>query len=206
MDFSNRQNGRVGYLPHRQESCRLGFSPQHQQVLEELEKTQKDFWNISRQTANFLNMLIKISGAKNVLEIGTSNGYSGIWLAQALKQTGGHLTTIEFYEKRIVLARENFKKCGVDDIITIKQGSACEVLEQLDEIFDFVFIDANKGEYIKYFELIDPKLKNGGIIAADNITSHAEKVAPFVEKIKSDPNYQVEILDLPTGLLLGYKY
>ena len=64
---------------------------------------------------------------------------------------------------------------------------------------------ANKGEYINYFELIDPKLRSGGIIAADNITSHPEKVAPFVEKIKSDPNYQVEILDLPGGLLLGYK-
>ncbi|HPT40789.1 MAG TPA: hypothetical protein PLG15_00210, partial [Candidatus Gastranaerophilaceae bacterium] len=80
------------------------FSAKQQKVLEELEKTSKDFWNISRQTANFLNMLIKISGTKNVLEVGTSNGYSGIWLASALKKTGGRLTTIEFYEKRIELA------------------------------------------------------------------------------------------------------
>lgn len=187
----------------------LDWSDKHQTVLEELEKTQKDFWNISRASANFLNMLIKISGAKNVIEIGTSNGYSGIWIAKALKETGGRLTTIEYYEKRIALARENFKKCEVDDIITIKQGSACDVLEELcsqeDYSIDFVFIDANKGEYLKYFELIDPKLKKGGIIAADNITSHAEKVALFVEKIKSDPNYQAEILDLPAGMLLGYK-
>ena len=179
------------------------------QILEELEKTQKEFWNISRETANFLNMLIKISGAKNVLEVGTSNGYSGIWIANALKKTGGHLTTIEYYEKRIVLARENFKKCEVDDIITIKQGSACEILEQLcsqdDFMIDFAFIDACKEEYIKYFEIIDKKLKSGGIIAADNITSHPEKVATFVDKIKSDKNYQVEILELPSGLLLGYK-
>jgi predicted O-methyltransferase YrrM len=177
-------------------------------VLEELEKTQKDFWNISRESANFLSMLIKISGAKKVVEVGTSNGYSGIWIAKALKETGGekgHLTTIEYYEKRIALARENFKKCSVDDIITIKQGSACEVLQTLEYGIDFAFIDANKSEYINYFELINPKLRSGGIIAADNITSHAEKVAPFVEKIKSDPNYQVEILDLPGGLLLGYK-
>lgn len=177
-------------------------------VLSELEKTQKDFWNISRASANFLSMLIKISGVKKVVEVGTSNGYSGIWIAKALKETGGkrgHLTTIEYYEKRIELARENFKKCGVDDIITIKQGSACEVLETLDYGIDFAFIDANKGEYINYFELIDPKLRSGGIIAADNITSHADKVAPFVEKIKSDPNYQVEILDLPGGMLLAYK-
>lgn len=177
----------------------------YQQILEELEKTSKDFWNISRESANFLNMLIKISGAKNIVEVGTSNGYSGIWIAKALKEIGGHLTTIEYYEKRIVLAEENFKKCEIDDVITIKQGSACEVLKTIDFQIDLVFIDANKGEYIKYFELINPKLKKGGIIVADNITSHTDKVAPFVEKIKSDTNYQVEILDLPGGMLLGYK-
>lgn len=188
---------------------KLGFSDQQQELLKELEKTQHDFWNISRASANFLNMIIKISCAKNIVEVGTSNGYSGIWIAKALKETGGHLTTIEYYEKRIVLAKENFKKCEVDDIITIKQGEACDVLQDIcsreDCSLDLVFIDANKREYIKYFDIVNPRLKKGGIIAADNITSHSEKVAPFVEKIKADPNYQVEILDLPAGMLLGYK-
>lgn len=195
------------------EKNNLGFTTQQEELLKELEKTQKDFWNVSRASANFLNMLVKTSGAKNVLEVGTSNGYSGIWLAKALKKelggTGGHLTTIEFHEKRIIPAKENFKKFGVDDIITIKQGEACEVLEELctDKKFkiDFAFIDANKSEYIKYFEIIDKKLKKGGIITADNITSHPEKVAPFVEKIKADKNYQVEILDLPGGMLVALK-
>lgn len=192
------------------------FDQESLNVLKELELTQKDFWNVSRSSANFLNMLIKISGAKKVLEIGTSNGYSGIWIAKALKQTAGargRLVTIEYYEKRIALAQENFKKCGVDDIITIKQGSACEVLEEIcgnenmggNFGFDLVFIDANKSEYIKYFDIINPKLRLGGIIVADNITSHADKVAPFVDKIMSDSNYQVEILDLPAGMLLAYK-
>lgn len=187
----------------------LDFSPQEQKLLEELEKTQKDFWNIARSSANFLNMLIKISKAKNVVEVGTSNGYSGIWIAKALKETGGNLTTIEYYDKRIALAKENFRVCRVEDIITIKQGSACDVLEEIcsqDNFeIDFAFIDANKGEYIKYFEIIDKKLKKGGIITADNITSHAEKVAPFVQKISSDVNYQSEILDLPGGMLIAYK-
>ena len=106
-------------------------------VLRNLEETQHDFWNISRSTANFLNMMIKITQAKNVIEVGTSNGYSGIWLAKALKETGGHLTTIEFYEKRIVLAKENFKTCGVADIIDIKQGSAIEVLEEIQKYFSW---------------------------------------------------------------------
>lgn len=188
---------------------RVGITGEQQSVIFELEKTQKDFWNIARSSANFLNMLIKISGAKNVVEVGTSNGYSGIWIAKALKETGGNLTTIEYYEKRIVLAEENYKRCKVDDIITIKQGSACEVLEEIcsapDCSIDLAFIDANKREYVQYFDIISPKLKKGGIIAADNITSHAEKVATFVDKIKADSNYQVEILDLPAGMLLAYK-
>lgn len=175
-------------------------------VLKELEKTSKDFWNIANETANFLNMLIKISQSKEVLEIGTSNGYSAIWLAHALKETGGHLTTIEFWDNRQAMAIENFKKCGVDDIITTKLGSALTILQNdFNHKIDFAFIDANKGEYIKYFELIDPILKSGGIIAADNILSHAEKVRPFVDAIKNHPDYQVEILELPAGLLLAYK-
>ena len=152
-------------------------------------------------------MMINIVNAKNVVEVGTSNGYSGIWLAKALKETGGHLTTIEYYEKRIVLARENFKTCGVADIIDIKQGSAIDILEEIpqDEIIDFAFIDANKAQYIDYYNIIDEHLKVGGIITADNITSHAEKVKPFVDAISANPNYQVEILDLPAGLLLARK-
>ncbi len=176
-----------------------------EEVFEKLEKTQHDFWNISRSTANFLNMIIKITKAQNVVEIGTSNGYSGIWIAKALKETGGHLTTIEFYEKRINLATENFKICGVDDIITIKQGSATEVLETLENGIDFAFIDANKREYVKYFEILDSKLNSGAIITADNVTSHAEKVQTFLDKIQANENYQVEILDLPAGLLLARK-
>ena len=89
-----------------------------QSVLAELEKTQHDFWNISRTTAEFMYNLIVDAGIKSVIEVGTSNGYSGIWLGKALKKTGGRLTTIEFYDKRIVLAKANFEKCGVSDIIT----------------------------------------------------------------------------------------
>lgn len=176
------------------------------ETLKELEKTSKDFWNISNETANFLNMLIKISKAKEVLEIGTSNGYSAIWIAYALKETDGHLTTIEFWDNRQSMAIENFKKCGVNELITTKLGSALTILKNdFDKQIDFAFVDANKSEYLKYFELIDPLLKSGGIIAADNILSHAEKVEPFVTAIKNHPDYQVEILDLPAGLLLAYK-
>lgn len=185
------------------------FDKKTQEVLIELEKTQDNFWNVARSTGNFLNLLLKATNKKNVVEVGTSNGYSAIWIANALKLNNGHLTTIEYYEKRILLAQENFKKCGIEDFITIKQGSALEILQQLvtekDFKCDFLFIDANKREYIDDYKIIDKVLPKGGIIAADNVTSHAQKVKPFVEALQADENYQVEILDLPAGLLLAYK-
>ena len=176
-------------------------------IMAELEKTQKEFWNIARETGVMLNMFIKMMNAKSVLEIGTSNGYSGLWLSKALKTTGGHLTTIEFYEKRQSIAIENFKKCGVSDIITPLQGSAIMILENLpeNEKFDFVFIDANKQEYIKYLNLIKPHLTQKCMITADNILSHAEKVKPFVDAVDADSEFQYEILNLPAGLLVAYR-
>lgn len=193
-------------------------------VLSDLEKTREDFWNLDKGSANFLSLLVKLRKAKNVLEIGTSNGYSGIWLAQALKETGGKLTTIEFWDNRLNVAVENFKKAGVDDIVEVRLGQAVMILEEMfnkmypnsksletpqgepnGELFDFVFIDANKSEYIKYFKLIRPMLQKGGVIVADNILSHYKKVEPFVLAITADPNYQTQLVPIDTGMLVAYK-
>lgn len=183
------------------------FDPITQNTLKELEKTQKEFWNISRVTAEFLYNLIVDSKSKNVIEIGTSNGYSGIWLGKALKKTGGKLTTIEFYDKRLDVAKENFKKCGIIDIITPRQGDAATILEYLPQDFevDFVFVDAAKREYIKFFHLIAPHLKVGGYIACDNVISHANKVQDFLDEINANPNYENVVLPLPAGLSLAKK-
>lgn len=177
------------------------------QTLAELEKTQKEFWNIPRKTGILINTFIKMMKAQNALEIGTSNGYSGLWILKALKETGGKLTTIEFYEKRQSVAIENFNKCGVGDIVRPLQGSACDILESLDdsEKFDFVFIDANKREYVRYFELVKPHLTSNALIIADNITSHAEKVQTFIDAVDSDEEFQYEIVEVPGGILVAYR-
>ena len=178
-----------------------------QNILKELEKTQHDFWNISRVTAEFMYNFIIDANIKSVVEIGTSNGYSGIWLGKELKKTGGRLLTIEFYEKRIVLAKDNFEKCGVADIIDIKQGDASTILEYLPEDYkiDFAFVDACKKQYIDFFHLIHPHLKTGGYIACDNVISHAQKVQTFLNDIDKNPDYENVVLPLPAGLSLGKK-
>ncbi len=186
------------------------FNPGTLSVLDSLDKTREDFWNVDNESANFLNLLVKISNAKNALEIGTSNGYSAIWLAQALKETNGKLTTIEFWDNRLNSAIENFKKTKFNDIIETKLGQAVMILEEMaysdnPPVFDFVFIDANKSEYIKYFKLIHKMLSHGGIIAADNILSHYKKVLPYVEAVTSHPEYQSQLIPLDTGILVSYK-
>lgn len=183
------------------------FDSTTQDVLKELEKTQKEFWNISRVTAEFLYNMIVDSNSKSVIEVGTSNGYSGIWLGKALKKTGGKLTTIEFYDKRLDVAKENFAKCGVADVIETRKGDAATILEYLPKDFrvDFAFIDANKAQYIKFFRLIEPHLNVGGYIACDNVISHAAKVQTFLDDINADPNYENVVLPLPAGLSLAKR-
>lgn len=175
--------------------------------LEELEKTLDNFWNVSPQTGCFISMLIKAMNAKNVLELGTSNGYSTLWISDALRYTGGHLTTLEFWDKRQCLAREYARECDLSDYITFKLGQAYDIIvnELQNETYDLVFIDANKREYIKFFQAVHPLLKKGGVILADNITSHPEKVKEFVDAISNHEEYQAQVLDLPDGLLMAYK-
>ncbi len=183
------------------------FDTVTQETLLELEKTQRDFWNISRQTALFLHNLIKNEGFVSGIEVGTSNGYSGIWLGKAFKANGGKLNTIEFYEKRYSIAQSNFEKCGVADVITIRPGEAIKVLEYLPEDlkFDFAFVDANKRESVDYFRLIHPHLKAGGIYTCDNVLSHKEKVQTYINAVNAHPDYRHTVLDLPAGLSFARK-
>lgn len=183
---------------------------------EELEKTSNEFWNIPKETGVFLNSIIKSCEYKNIIEVGTSNGYSGLWLASAVKETSGHVFSIEFYQGRIDLALANFKECDLLDFITVYQGSATPILENTDfEKFfqlktgtsniDMVFIDANKPEYIQYYGAIAHKIKKGGLLAADNTISHQKKVQDFLDKIEQSGEYQITTLPFGGGITLCFK-
>ena len=189
------------------------FDSKTEEILSELEKTQKDFWNLDRECANFLNTLIQINNSKSVLEIGTSNGYSGIWILKALERTKGKLTTIEFWEKRQSIARKNFEICCPNVQAEAKIGSAIVILEDIkDEIqnkkrdkFDFVFIDANKKEYIEYFKIIDTIITDNAVIVADNILSHYEKTKEYIQELFNNNNYQSQIIDIGAGMMISKK-
>ncbi len=182
--------------------------------LKELEKTQKEFWNIDRYSAILLSILIKSACYKNIVEVGASNGYSGLWLANAAKETGGKVITVEFHKCRFDVAKANFEECGLSDFIDIKQEMAIDMLNDLtkddynssEECFlDFAFVDANKAQYIKYYEIIDKKLRKGGMICFDNMISHKEKVVDLYEAITNNPDYQTVMFPSVAGMLIALK-
>ena len=136
-------------------------------ILDELEAFGKNnyMFNIPRETGELLNLLVRIKKPKKILEIGMSNGYSTIWLSEP----GFPVISIEADPKKIFLAKENFKKANLKNI-KILQGFALDIIKNLKEKFDFVFIDATKKEYLSYFKLL--KLNKSAIVVADNIISH----------------------------------
>ncbi len=178
--------------------------------MKKLEKTRHKYWNISRETGFFLNMLIKDRQYKKVLEIGTSNGFSGIWMAGALSQTGGRLYTIEsHYKERLKMAAENFQKAGLEKFVTLIPGHAPDIIPKTPKLFDLVFLDATKYEHIDYFNALKNRIKKGGIIITDNILSHKKELEGYLKAVKSDKSFFSVILspgnETKNGILLSYK-
>ncbi len=167
--------------------------------------------------AAFISMLVKISNAKNVLEIGTYSGYTSICIARSLPENG-KLISIEINDEIEWLIRKYFKRAGLENKINLLIGHALEILPKLDKVFDLVFIDADKREYKKYYELVLPKTKPGGLILVDNVLwdnkifSHVESndymtkgVIEFNDFVRNDSRVEKVILDIRDGLMILRK-
>lgn len=177
-------------------------------VLRELKALQErgeQYWNIAEPSAVFLNMLVRILNAKNVLEVGTSNGWSGLYLCDALADTKGKLYTIESHGERFALASQNFKKADILDIVTQIKGHAPEAVIEFfgndKPKFDLILIDATKEETISYFETFKPFCKKGTVIVVDNINSHKEALFKFLQYMKEREDIKSVKLDIGAGLL-----
>jgi len=175
-------------------------------LLKDLEKTQKEFWNIGPETGVFLNLFIKERKYKTALEIGTSNAYSSIWIAEALKQNNGKLHTIESNKKtRYPLALKNIKRSGLSKYINPILGHAPEDIPKTPKLFDIAFFDATKHEHLSYFETLKNRIKKGGCIITDNINSHKKDLEKYTKALKSQKNWKSYKIDIGTGLLVSIK-
>ena len=130
----------------------------------------QQYRNVPPQDGRLLRILTESMNAKNVVEIGTSTGYSGIWFGMALQKTSGKLTTFEIDAQRAATARANFKRAGMADIITIVEGDAHETVKNLKDPIDILFLDADKEGYVDYLNKLLPLIRPGGLVIAHNIT------------------------------------
>lgn len=139
---------------------------------------------VTKEVAEYLKFIVRSNNIKNVLEVGTAIGYSGILMAKEIEKNNGKLYTIEIDEERYNLAQENFKKSGLKNIVSIK-GDAVEEIKKIDENFDFVFIDASKGHYLEFFEDSYKLLNKNGIIFIDNIMFRGYLYKEYPKRFKT---------------------
>src|SRR5262249_37231178 len=143
--------------------------------------------NITPDTGRLLWILIVATGVTRILEVGTSNAVSTIWLADAARVTGGRVVTIEANQDKVGMARSNLATAGLADAVEIVEGAASDTLRRLAGPFDLVFLDADRPSYLTYLELVVPKLRPGGLLVADNVTSHATELTDYLARVKSHP-------------------
>lgn len=175
-------------------------------VLDDMDKSQRrGNMNVPVEDGRLLRLLAESIGAKNVVEIGTSTGYSGIWFCLALRKSGGTLVTHEIDEGRATLARENFKRAGVEDLVTLVFGDAHEEVKKLSEPIDLIFLDADKEGYIDYLEKLLPKVRPGGLVVAHNMNTR-QAHPPFVKAITTNPDLETLFLHMDgAGVAVSMK-
>ena len=162
--------------------------------------------NITRDTGEFLSVLVRASAARRILEIGTSNGYSTLWLAQAAAATGGGVTTLERAGHKVELASANFARAGLEPLITLIQDDAGAFLARCEpEAFDLVFLDSERAEYCGWWIFLRDALRPGGLLVADNATSHAAEMAPFMALVAADPAFATSLVPVGNGEFLAVK-
>jgi len=174
-------------------------------VLADMDRNQRGGnMNVPIEDGRFLRLLAESLGAKHVVEIGTSNGYSGLWQCLALKATGGKLTTFEIDAGRAAMARENFKRAGVDDIVTLVEGDAHEKVVEIAGPVDILFIDADKEGYTDYLTKLLPKVRPGGLVIAHNITPGMAD-PEYLEAITTDPDLETVFYAQGGGISVTMK-
>lgn len=161
--------------------------------------------NLEPPTAQLLSILVQNGQRTRLLEIGTSNGYSTIWLAWAAHQTGGHVISIEHAADKQAMAATNLQRAGLRALVTLYLGDATEVLRDVSGPFDVVFLDADRRQYPAQLPLIVARLMPNALLLADNVHSHPQEIAPYLEALRSYQVFEHVIVSVSKDLSVALK-
>ena len=162
--------------------------------------------NITRDTGEFLAVLVRAMAARRVLEIGTSNGYSTLWLAEAAGGIGGSVTTVESAEYKSGLASATFARSGLAPFITRIHDDGGQLLQRSEpSAYDLIFLDSERQEYPGWWPELRRVLRRGGLLIVDNAVSHVKELAPFVTLVKADPQFETCLVPVGNGEFLAVK-
>jgi predicted O-methyltransferase YrrM len=177
-----------------------------QRLLRDIKSADTEQLAVSEEDGRFLRVMVAAAGAKRVLEIGSAFGYSAIWIGFGLRETGGHLTSIEFDPARAKVAADNVRKAGLADVVTVVPGDAFVEVPKLNGGFDFVFVDAWKRDYKRFLDMVLPRLAARGLFLAHNVVNKQDEMRDFLAAIKNDPRLLTTIV-APSGegISLSYK-
>lgn len=174
-----------------------------------LEKFQRTSLNTTPGDAMMLRILVESRVAKRGVEVGVASGFGAINMGMGFERTGGHLYSLEINPRAVAEARRNLERVGLEKTVTVVEGDALKILPTLDGEFDFVFLDALKRDYLKYLKLIEPKLKPGAVVVADNVIVSEKQMPDFLNYIQTSPNYDTVIIrasmEKGDGMSVSYK-
>lgn len=186
-----------------------GNAPSPEQRERMLKEFRRTGLNTTPSDAMMLRILVESSGVKRGVEVGSATGFGALNMGIGFERNGGHLTTVDIDPEMIRATRENVKKYGLEKTVTAIQGDALQVLPKLEGEFDFVFLDAVKRDYMKYFQALLPKLKPGALIVADNVIQSGGQMKDFLDYIQNHPDYDTVIirasLEKNDGMSISYK-
>jgi predicted O-methyltransferase YrrM len=199
-------HGRVRSFPTAEEVSRQ-WLPRHPRPRDEAEKQiiavmddmqdnqARGMGNVLPEDGRLMRMLAESLSAKHVVELGTANGYSAMWFCLALRATEGKLTTHELDRERIAMAKENFRRAGVEQFVTLVEGDAHETVKKLEGPIDIVLLDAEKEGFCDYLEKLLPLVRKGGLIIAHDSSGQAHMMDDYFQAITENPDLETVLVD-----------
>jgi predicted O-methyltransferase YrrM len=174
-------------------------------ILKQIKAADKEELAVSEEDGRFMRLLVVTKGARRALEIGAASGYSAIWIGLGMRETGGKLVTIEYDKVRAAQAAANVKKAGLSDVVQVISGDAFAEIPKIPGTFDFVFCDAWKRDYQKFFLLVFPRLDKGGLFLGHNVINKREEMPDFLKTIQTSPAVLTSIV-APSGEGISISY